>query len=74
MEDAALITVSTELTIITASIAAKEKRMVGCYNIPSTFMNTDVDEDVLMVLKGDLAEMMVQIVPKIYQKYITMDK
>ena len=27
-----------------------------------------------MVLKGQLAEMMVQIVPQVYHKYVTMDK
>ncbi len=37
-------------------------------------MNTDVDEDVLMVLKGNLAEMMVQIAPQVYKKYVTVDR
>ncbi len=37
-------------------------------------MNTDVDKDVLMVLKGELAEMMIQIAPEVYQKYETVDK
>jgi hypothetical protein len=37
-------------------------------------VNTDVDEDVVMVLKGELVEMMVQIVPQVYRKYVTMDK
>jgi hypothetical protein len=73
-EDAVLPTVSSKSTFITASIAAKEKRMVRCHNVPSAFVNTDMDKDVLMVLKGELAEMMVQIAPQIYQKYITMDK
>ncbi len=73
-EDAASPTVSSKSTFITASIAAKEKRMVRCYNVPSAFVNTDVDKDVLMVLKGELSEMMVQIAPQIYQNYITMDK
>jgi hypothetical protein len=59
--------VSTESTFITASIAAHEHRKVRCYDIPSAFVNTDVDEDVLMVLKGDLAEMMVQIAPQVYR-------
>jgi hypothetical protein len=36
-------------------------------------VNTDVDEDVLMVLKGELAEMMVLIAPQIYCKHITID-
>ncbi len=73
-ENAALPMVSSKSTFITASIAAKEKRMVRCYNVPSVFVNTDVNEDMLMVLKGELAEMMVQIAPQIYQKYIMMDK
>jgi hypothetical protein len=37
-------------------------------------VNTDVDEDVLMVLKGELADMMIQIVPRVYRKYITINK
>ena len=55
-------------------MAAHEHRKVRCYNIPSTFVNTDVDEDVLMVLKGELADMMVQIAPQVYRKYVTVDK
>ncbi len=45
-----------------------------CYDVPSAFVNTDVGKDVLMVLKGELAEMMVQKAPEIYRKYITLDK
>jgi hypothetical protein len=73
-EEAALPTVSTESTFITAAIAASKKRKVRCYDIPSAFVNTDVDEDVLMVLKGELAEMMVQIAPQVYRKYVNVDK
>ena len=60
--------------IITSAIAASEKRKVRCYDIPSAFVNTDVDEDVLMVLKGELAEMMIQIAPQTYQKYVMVDR
>jgi hypothetical protein len=73
-EEAALPTVSTELTFITMAIAAKEKRKVQCYNIPSAFVTTDVDEDVLMVLRGELADMMVQIAPLVYRKHVTVDR
>jgi len=66
--------VSTESAFITAAIAAKEKRKVRCYDIPSSFVNTDVDEDVLMVLRGELADMMVQIAPQIYREYVTVDR
>jgi hypothetical protein len=71
-EEAALPTVSTESIFIAAVIAANKKRRV-CYNdIPSAFINMDVDTYVLMVLKGKLAEMMVQmqIAPQVYQKYV----
>ncbi len=44
-----------------------------CYDVPSAYVNTDVDEDVLMVLKGELAEMMVQIAPEVNRKYVTLD-
>jgi hypothetical protein len=71
-EDAALPTVSTESVFITSVIAASEKRKVRCYDIPSAFVNTDVDEDVLMVLKGELAEMMIQITPQTYQKNVML--
>ena len=62
-EDAASPTVSTELMFVMVAIAANKKRKVRCFDIPSAFVNTDVDEDVLMVLKGELADMMIQIAP-----------
>jgi hypothetical protein len=73
-EDAVLLTVSTESMFITSAIAASKKRHVRCYIVPNAFVNTDIDEDVLMVLKGELAEMMVHIAPQIYHKHITVDK
>jgi hypothetical protein len=48
-EEAASPTVSTESTFITATIATAEKRKVRCYDVPSAFVNTEVDEDVIMV-------------------------
>ena len=47
-------TMSTKLTFITATIAAKERRKVRCYGVPRAFANTDVNEDMIMVLKGEL--------------------
>ncbi len=73
-EDAASPTVSTESTFITGAIAASKHRIVRCYDVPSAFVNTDVDKEVLMVLKGELAEMMIQIAPQVYRKYVTVDK
>ncbi len=73
-EDAASPTVSTESTFITGAIAASECRKVRCYDVSRAFVNTDVDEDVLMVLKEELVEMMIQIAPQVYRKYVTVDK
>ena len=44
---------------VTAAIATSKKRKVRWFDIPSVFVNTDVDKDVLMVLKGELADMMI---------------
>ena len=63
-----------ESTFITASITAHERRVVRCYDVPSAFVNTNVDEEVIMVLKGDLAEMMIQVAPEVYRKYVAVDK
>ncbi len=64
----------TESTFIIAAIAVSKRRRIRCFNIPSAFVNTNVDEEALMVLKGELAEMMVQIAPQVYRKYVTVNK
>ena len=33
-----------------------------------------MDKDVLMVLKGELADMMIQIAPQVYRKYVAVNK
>ncbi len=73
-EDTVLPTVSTESMFIMSTVAASKKRHVRRYNVPSTFVNTDMDENVLVVLKAELAEMIVHIAPQIYRKHITVDK
>ena len=70
-EEAASPAVTTESVFTTAAISAWEGRYNRTFDIPSAFVNTDTDENVLMVLKDDLAEMMVKIAPNIYRKYVT---
>jgi hypothetical protein len=67
-------TVSTESVFLTAVIDAHERRDVGCYDIPGAFLHADSNEDITMVLKGRLAELMVQVAPNLYRKYILVDK
>jgi hypothetical protein len=52
-------TILAESTYISAKIAASKRRKVRCFDIPSAFVNTDIDEDALMVLKGELTEMII---------------
>ena len=58
-------TVSMESVIITSIIEAHA--VIG---LPNVFLNADNNEQTLMLLKGKLAELMVQIDPNIYRKYI----
>jgi hypothetical protein len=73
-EEAALPTILTESTFIMAAIAASKRRKVHCYDIPSAFVNTDVDEYVFMVLEGELITMLLQIALEVYQRYITANR
>jgi hypothetical protein len=66
-------TVSTESVFITAVIDAHEGRDVACFDIPGAFLHADSDEDITMILKGRLAELMVQVAPNLYRQYITID-
>ena len=41
---------------------------------PGAILHTDIGEDITMVLNGRLAELMVQVAPNLYRKYITVDR
>jgi hypothetical protein len=73
-QETTLPTVATESVFITAIIYMQEGRNVACFDIPRAFLHTNVVEDITMVLKGRLAELMVQVAPNFYRKYITVDK
>ena len=47
-----MLTVLTESTFITATVAANERRKVRCYDIPSAFVMTYVNGDVIIGTKG----------------------
>ena len=56
---------------MTDLIEAYEERDVAKLDIPGAFLHTETDKDVIMVLEGTLAELMVQVNPYLYRKYIT---
>ena len=65
---------ATESVFITAVVSAHKGRDVACYDIPGSFLHADSDEDIMMILKGRLAELMVQVAPTLYRKYISVDR
>ena len=67
-------TVSTDGVLITSAIEAHEGRHIATCDLPNAYLNTDNNEETIMLLKGELAELMVQVDPKLYQKYVTTSK
>jgi hypothetical protein len=59
--------VATESVFITAIVDAHNGRDVACFDIPGAFLNADSDKDISMILKGRLAELMVQVAPHLYR-------
>ena len=59
--------------MITAVIDAKEERDVAVVDIPNAFVQTEMDDEVLMIMRGRLAELMGTVSPEIYNKYITIE-
>jgi hypothetical protein len=60
-QDTTLPTVAMEPVFVTAIIDAHKGHSVACFDIPGAFLHADIDEDITMVLKSRLAELMVQV-------------
>ena len=73
-EDAASPTVAMDSTFITGAIDAYENRDVATCDLPGAFLHTVTDEKVIMVLRGELCELMVKVDPKLYRKFVSKDK
>jgi hypothetical protein len=63
-------TVMTDSVMITSAIEAHEGRKVWTCDIPGAFLHTNLDEEVIMLLRGQLADLMVQIDPDLYGPYL----
>jgi hypothetical protein len=70
-ENAISPTVATDSVFITSAIEAHERRHVMTMDIPGAFLHADTDEEIHMLLRGQLAELMVKIDPKLYRPFIT---
>jgi hypothetical protein len=66
-------TVALEPVLITATIDAYEERDVAIVDAPGAFLSANMDEEVIMTIRGRLAELMMKAAPNIYRKYITLD-
>ena len=69
--DWALLMVTTDEVTITSTIEANEDRDVAVADIPNAFLNANHSEKNLIILKVNLAELMVHIDPQMYRQYIT---
>jgi hypothetical protein len=63
-------TVMNDSVMITSAIEAHEGRKVVTMDIPGAFLHADLDEEVVMLLRGQLADLMVQVDPELYGPYL----
>jgi hypothetical protein len=73
-QDTTLPTVFMEVVFITPVIEAHKENNVVCFDILGAFQHANLHEDITMILKGRLAELMVQVVPNLYRMYISADR
>ena len=62
--------VNNESVFITAAVDIRKRRNVVTLDIPEVYLHTDKEEEEVMLLKERLAELMVQMDPKLYHKYV----
>lgn len=72
-EDASSPTVMTDAVILTACIDAWQLRDVATVDLPGAFLHTVTDEKVIVTLRGVLCDLMVQVDPEAYRKYVSID-
>ena len=63
-------TVSTDDDTITSTIEVHQGQEIAVADLSNAFFNAFNNGQTIMLLKGKLAELMVQIYSKLYQKYI----
>ena len=57
--------------MITSAIEAHEEHDVGSIDIPGAFLHVLTDEEIYMLLRDPLSELMVMVDPYLYLQYIT---
>jgi hypothetical protein len=59
---------------ITTVVDTHKGHNIVCFDILGAFLHADLDKDIMMILKGRLAKLMVQVAPNLNRKYITVDR
>ena len=67
-------TVSTEGMFLSLAIDAKEKRHVAICDVEGAYLHSDMDEFVLMVVEGDMVEILVRANPARYKSFVHVTK
>jgi hypothetical protein len=58
-----------DIVMITSAIDAHEGHVVKKMDFYGSFLHADLDEEVVMLLRGQLADLMVQVDPGLYILY-----
>ena len=72
--DATSPTVSTEELIISAVIDAFKEQDVAVVDITGAYLSTEMDNDVFIIFRGTMYELMAATDPTMYQNYISYGK
>ena len=64
----------TDSVYLMGRISAFVGRSQGIMDAANAFLHVNNDEDVLMLLRGNLAELMVKVDPSMYREYVTTSK
>ena len=63
-------TVNTGSVFLIVLIYAHKNRAVAMLDIENAFLHAENDEYVLIMIRGNLAEILVKVYPKLYRKYV----
>ena len=77
-EDAASPTASSESIFLTSVIEATEEREVAIVDIPNAFVQTEIktkpgEDKIIMKIRGSLVDMLVNLDPDLYGKYVVFE-
>ena len=67
-------TVNTDSVSLTGVVNAHERRAVVILDIKNAFLHSENNEYVLVLLHGNLAELLVKVNPSLYRQYVITSK